>query len=144
VRITLRCQAPAEALPGLAVQAGQGALVCCSADPAAVATAQRVFPDRRIEVKSLYREPGLNAGRSLLGWMLHARPGEESHEEVRRRVIDSSIRLIAVAKEQDESSLVAGPRLLRLLALKLNSIGYRGPLLAAWKPGDERHFSYVI
>lgn len=144
MRIILRCQAPAADSARLTPEGGQGPLLCCAPQPDAVATAQRLFPDRRIEVKTLYREPQLDEGRWLLGWMLHARPSEENHEEVRRRVIDTSIRLISLAKEHEEATLVAGPRLLRLLAFKLNSIGYRGPLLSGYKPGEERHFDYII
>lgn len=127
MRIILRVQAAPELLPSLPVQAGIGPLVLCAPQPPSVATAQRLYPDRRIEVKTLYREPKLDEGRWLLGWMLRARPSEESHEDVRRRVIDTSVRLIGLAKEEGEATLVAGPRMLRLLAIKLNSIGYRGP-----------------
>jgi hypothetical protein len=75
--------------------------------------------------------------------MLHARPDEESHETVRRRIIDTSIRLIDVAKQDGEATLVAGPRLLRLLAIKLNSIGYRGALLGPRRPGQRCDYSYT-
>lgn len=142
--ITLRCQAPPAEAGRLAVVPGPGPLVLCAPQPDSVATAQRLYPDRRIEVKTLYREPGLDAGRWLLGWMLKARAGEESHEDVRRRVIDSSVRLIGVAKENGEAVMVAGPRLLRLMAFKLNSIGYRGALLGPGRAGRETVYRYQV
>jgi hypothetical protein len=143
MRIILTAQAPSEALSRLAPLAGPGSLVCCAPQPDAVATAQRLYPDRRIEVKTLYREPGLHHGRWLPAWMLKAQPGEESHEDLRRRLIDTSVRLVGVAKEEDEAVFVGGPRLLRLLAIKLNSIGYRGTLLSGWKAGEGKGYQYV-
>ena len=126
---------------------GQGAPVLCAPQPTAVATAQRIYPDRRIEVKSQYREPNLRLpnlpghwrprtwGRvSLIAWMLNPSGGEAA-EEVRRRVIDSTGKLIGLAKEHDESILIAGPALLRLIAFKLNGLGFRGPLFGAFTPG---------
>lgn len=144
MKILLRCQSPADQAGRLPVQAGPGSIVLCASHPDAVASAQRLYPDRRIEVKTLYAEPKLEPSRWLLGWMLHARPGEETHEVVRRRVIDASIRLIEVAKQDGEATLVAGPRLLRLLAFKLNSIGYRGALLRGVKAGRVREFEYQV
>jgi hypothetical protein len=144
MKITLRLQAGADALPALTPEGGQGPVVCCANQPDAVASAQRLYPDRRIEVKKLFSEPELGPGRGLLGWMLHARADEESHETVRRRVIDSSIRLIDVAKQDGEATLVAGPRLLRLLAIKLNSIGYRGTLLGPRKAGQSCAYDYTL
>ena len=140
------------ALLGFNVEAGAGSTVCCSTQPTAVATAQRVFPDRRIEVKAQYREPILNPpklpGRwrpsawrrlSLISWMLSPEGGEAA-EEARRRVIDTTGRLIGLAKEHDEAVLVAGPALLRLVAFKLNGLGFRGPLFGAFKPGLPAHY----
>jgi hypothetical protein len=144
VKIHLRRQAPPASLAALKPLPGPGGIVLCAPQPDAVATAQRLYPDRRIEVKTLYREPLLDEGRGLLGWMLRARPAEEAHEAVRRRVIDTSIRLIEVAKQDGEATLVAGPRLLRLLAFKLNSIGYRGSLLRGMGAGEERIYEYQV
>ncbi len=144
MKILLRCQAPAATVASLPSLPGPGPLVLCAPQPDSVATAQRLYPDRRIEVKTLYREPKLDEGRWLLGWMLKARPNEESHEDVRRRVIDTSIRLIEVAKKDGEATLVAGPRLLRLLAIKLNSIGYRGPLLGTADASRQADYVYVV
>jgi hypothetical protein len=143
MRIILTAQAPGGLLSRLTPIPGPGSLVCCAPQPDAVATAQRLYPDRRIEVKTLYREPGLHQGRWLLAWMLMAKPGEESHEDVRRRIIDTSVRLIGVAKEEDEAVFVGGPRLLRMLAIKLNSIGYRGPLLGTADPMRAAEYSYL-
>jgi hypothetical protein len=140
------------ALLALEVIPGQGAPVCCASQPTAVATAQRIYPDRRIEVKTLYREPQLRVpslpGRwrpsawrrlSLLAWMLRPEGGEAA-EEARRRVIDSTGRLIGLAKEHDEAILVAGPALLRLVAFKLNGLGFRGPLLGGFPAGVPIHY----
>jgi hypothetical protein len=140
------------ALLSLDVLAGQGSPILCASQPTAVATAQRIYPDRRIEVKSQYREPALRPpklpGRwrpgtwrrlSLIAWMLSPAGGEGA-EEVRRRVIDSTGRLIGFAKEHDEAVLVAGPALLRLVAFKLNGLGFRGPLFRPFKPGVQAHY----
>lgn len=135
------------ALLSFEVFAGPGGTICASSHPAAVATSQRIYPDRRVEVKAQYREPVLNPpklpGRwrpntwrsaSLLNWMLRPEGGEAA-EETRRRVIDTTGRLIGLAKEHDEAILIAGPAMLRLVALKLNGLGFRGPLFASFKPG---------
>ena len=135
------------ALLSFEVQAGPGGTICASSHPAAVATAQRIFPDRRVEVKTQYREIQLSPPRlpgrwrpktwrslSLLLWMLRPEGGEAA-EEARRRVIDTTGRLIGLAKEHDEAILIGGPSLLRLVALKLNSLGFRGPLFSSFKPG---------
>ena len=135
------------ALLSFEVFAGPGGSICASSHPAAVATSQRIYPDRRVEVKAQYREPVLKPPRlpgrwrpatwrsaSLLHWMLRPEGGEAA-EETRRRVIDTTGRLIGLAKEHDEAILIAGPALLRLVALKLNGLGFRGPLFAAFKPG---------
>lgn len=127
--------------------AGPGGTLCASSHPAAVATAQRIFPDRKVEVKNLYRDPRLAPpplpGRwrpatwrsfSLLRWMLKPQGGEAA-EDARRRVIDTTGRLIGLAKEHDEAILIGGPILLRLVAFKLNGLGFRGPLFSAFKPG---------
>ena len=126
---------PAALLPSTA---GRGATVLCA--PNASVAAQRLYPDRRIEVKALYAEPRSRGG--LLGWMLTPRPDDESAEAVKRRVIDSAVRLTQLAKADQEASLVAGPRLLRLVAYKLGSIGWHGPLLRGFKPGQARRFRY--
>jgi hypothetical protein len=141
------------ALLSLDVLAGQGSPILCASQPAAVATAQRIFPDRRIEVKSQYREPALHPpalpGRwrpgtwrrlSLIHWMLRPEVGEAA-EEARRRVIDSTGRLIGLAKEHDEAVLIAGPALLRLVAFKLNGLGFRGPLFRPFKPGVQTFYT---
>lgn len=144
MKILLRCQSPADQAGQLPVQAGPGSIVLCASHPDAVASAQRLYPDRRIEVKTLYAEPKLDPRRWMLGWMLRARPSEETHEVVRRRVIDTSIRLIEVAKQDGEATLVAGPKMLRLLAFKLNSIGYRGGLVTGIRAGKVREFEYQV
>jgi len=61
---------------------------------------------------------------------------------VRRRVIESSVRLVELAKLHQESTVVAGPWLLGLVGMKLAGIGYRGPILARFKPGECRRFRY--
>ncbi|HTA16525.1 MAG TPA: hypothetical protein VK786_02120, partial [bacterium] len=61
--------------------------------------------------------------------------GGEAAEAARRRVVDCSVRLIGLAKEHDEAVLVAGPALLRLVAFKLNGLGFRGPLFKAFPVG---------
>jgi hypothetical protein len=140
------------ALLGLDAQAGPGATVLCAPQPTAVATAQRVFPDRRIEVKTLYREPGMAVpglpGRwkprtwarlSLWRWMLSPSGGEDP-QEAKRRVIDTVGRLIGLAKEHDEAVLMAGPVLVQLVALKLNALGFRGPLYTGPRGGVERAY----
>lgn len=134
--ILLRRQAPLGQAASLPPLPGAGPPLLCAPQPEAVATAQRLYPDRRIEVRRTYAEPGLDPGRWLLAWMLRPRPHEEAPEEVRRRVVETSVRLVGLDKEHQEAVIVAGPRLLRLLALKLNSIGYRGPFRI---PGDPRH-----
>ena len=148
--ITLQAQAGPDYLGKLAKLAGQGAPVLCAPQPPAVATAQHLYPDRRIEVKTLYGEPQLDPHRPLYrllglwGWMLAPGPQDEASEMVRRRVIDTNIRLIQVAKEHGEATLVAGPLFLRLIAVKLNAIGYRGPLLSAPKAGESRVYEYQV
>jgi hypothetical protein len=122
----------------LAQAAGPGATVLCA--PNASMAAQRLYPDRRIEVKALYAEPRSRGG--LLGWMLRPRPDDEAAEAVKRRVIDCAVRLTQLAKSDQAASLVAGPRLLRLVAFKLGAIGWQGPLLRGFKPGEARHFHY--
>lgn len=144
MKIVLRCQASGSTLRTLPALDGPGPLVCCAPQPDAVATAQRLFPDRRIEVKTLFREPGLLEGRSLLAWMLKTRDGEESPAAVRRRVVDSGVRLIQVAKADGEATLVAGPRLLRLLSFKLISIGYQGRFWRGFREGEARIYEYRI
>ncbi len=143
--ITLLCQAQEKRLQALAREAGPGATVLCAPQSEAVATAQRVFPDRRIEVKKLYAEPDLGgAGAGLLAWMLAPSRDSEAAEDTRRRVIDTSVRLIEVAKAQEEAVLVAGPALLRLLAFKLNAIGFTGSFLFGFKPGERRVYRYQV
>jgi len=145
--IVLLCQGPPGALAAL-TPSGPGGPALCSPHADAVATAQRCFPDRRIEVHERYREPGLAGtagpagGWRRLAWMLRPGPGDESAESVRRRVIDGSVRLVELAKQHQESTLVAGPWLLGLVAYKLNGIGYRGSILRAFKPGESRAYLY--
>jgi|GEM_PF-6647253 hypothetical protein len=145
--IVLVCQSPASALAALPVE-GPGGPALCSPDAGAVATAQRRYPDRRIEVHERFREPSLAnasgpAGRlRRLRWMLRPGPGDESAESVRRRVVDSAVRLVELAKAHQESTLVAGPWLLGLVAFKLNGIGYRGPILRPFKSGESRLYRW--
>jgi len=145
--ILLLCQCGPGQLGSLTAH-GPGGPALCSPDPDAVATAQHCFPDRRIEVHARYREPALAHGSGpagrlrRLGWMLRPGPGDESAESVRRRVIDGSVRLVELAKQHQESTLVAGPWLLGLVAYKLNGIGYRGSILRAFKPGESRAYLY--
>jgi len=146
--ITLLCHAEGERLAALPREPGPGGTVLSASQPAAVATAQRLFPDRRIEVKTLYGEPDLGPPFSrfrtlnLLLWMLFPRRGGEAAEAARRRVVDTSIRLIAVAKEHEAAVLVAGPVLLRLLAFKLNAIGFTGGFITGFRPGERRVYRY--
>lgn len=147
--ITLLCQAGGPLLEVLPREPGQGPTVLCAPQSAAVATAQRLFPDRHIEVKTLYGEPalgspGLPRSLALLRWMLAPPKGAESAEEVRRRVVDTAVRLVGGTKSQDEALLVAGPALLRLLAFKLNAIGFIGPLVRGFKPGRRRVYRYRV
>jgi hypothetical protein len=143
----LAAQPARMALLSFSPEPGQGATICCASQPTAVATAQRIYPDRRIEVKTVYNEPALRVpglpGRwrpgawrrlSLIAWMLRPEGGEAA-EAARRRVVDCSIRLIGLAKEHDEAVLVAGPAMLRLVAFKLNGLGFRGPLFKAFPAG---------
>ncbi|HXC63282.1 MAG TPA: hypothetical protein VNZ67_02935 [bacterium] len=145
--IVLVCQSPAPELPALPAE-GPGGPALCSPNAEAVATAQRRYPDRRIEVHERFREPGLAGATSPAGrlrrlrWMLRPGPGDESAESVRRRVIDSTVRLVELAKAHQESTLVAGPWLLGLVAFKLNGIGYRGPILRTFKSGESRQYRY--
>jgi hypothetical protein len=145
--IVLLCQCGAPRSASLPVS-GPGGPTLCSPDPEAVSTAQRCFPDRRIEVQDRYREPALAGGGGSAGglrrlrWMLHPGRGDESAESVRRRVIDSSVRLVELAKQHQESTLVAGPWLLALVAYKLNGIGYRGPIFRRFRPGESRSYQY--
>jgi hypothetical protein len=147
--ITLLCQAPASRLAGLPREPGQGATVLCAPQPAAVATAQRLFPDRRIEVKTIYAEPDLGPpGRftdlRLLRWMLLPARGGEPAEDAHRRVVDTSVRLIEIAKTRQDAVLVAGPALLRLTAFKLNAIGFTGGFLLGFKAAERRVFRYQV
>ncbi|HTB23055.1 MAG TPA: hypothetical protein VK914_10140 [bacterium] len=147
--ITLLCQAREGAIARLPREAGQGATVLCAPQPLAVATAQRLFPDRRIEVKTLYAEPDLGTATGftdlrLVRWMLLPSSGGESAEEARRRVVDTSVRLIEIAKSHQDPVLVAGPALLRLVAFKLNAIGFMGGFLLGFKPGERRVFRYQV
>jgi hypothetical protein len=150
VTITLLCQIPDSGLGSLAREQGPGGTVLCAPQPAAVATAQRVFPDRRIEVKKLYAEPELGKdfrafpSLALLAWMLFPGAGAEAPEEARRRVIDTSVRLIEISKSQEDAVLVAGPALLRLMAFKLNAIGYTGGFLTGFSPGERRVYRYQV
>lgn len=148
--ITLLCQAEADQLPGLPREVGPGSTVLCANQPEAVATAQRVFPDRRVEVKTLYREPDLG-GRfagfknlALLTWMLLPSDEGEAAEDAKRRVVDASIRLIEQVKQHQEAVIVAGPLMLRLMAFKLNAIGYHGAFLTGFKPGERRTYAYQV
>lgn len=152
---------PAPAFSGhdsmLAARPGQGATILCSPQPTAVAAAQKLYPDRRIEVKTLYREPLAPPPRlpwlrlrphawqrlGRLWWTLGLGPGPETHEALKRRIIDTSIRLTEIAKQSDEAVLLAGPALLRRVALKLVSIGWKGEFLRAYSWGDERSFDYL-
>jgi hypothetical protein len=147
--ITLLCQAREGAIAKVPREPGPGATVLCAPQPAAVATAQRLFPDRRIEVKTLYAEPDLGAATGfmdlrLVRWMLVPSRGGESAEQARRRVVDTSVRLIEIAKSGQDPVLVAGPALLRLVAFKLNSIGFMGGFLLGFKPGERRVFRYQV
>lgn len=147
--ITLLCQAPEQLLAGLPREPGQGATVLCAPQPAAVATAQRLFPDRRIEVKTLYAEPDLGGGGRfnglrLLRWMLLPAHGGEAAEDAHRRVVDTSVRLIEIAKTRQDAVLVAGPVLLRLCAFKLNAIGFTGGFLFGFKGAERRVFRYQV
>jgi hypothetical protein len=147
--ITLLCQARDGAIALLPREAGQGATVLCAPQPPAVATAQRIFPDRRIEVKTLYAEPDLGSATGfmdlrLLRWMLLPSRGGESAELARRRVVETSVRLIEIAKSGQDPVLVAGPALLRLVAFKLNAIGFMGGFLMGFKPGERRVFRYQV
>jgi len=133
-------------LAGLKPEVGPGSVVLCSPQPLAVATAQRLYPDRRIEVKNLYQAPHTARRGPLALWLWLWRPlaGDEAVETARRRVVDSVIRLVQVAKEQQEATLVGDPLFLRLLALKLNSIGYRGPMFAGFKAGQTAQYRYTV
>ena len=148
--ITLLCQAEPGQVAQLAREIGAGSTVLCASQPEAVATAQRVFPDRRVEVKTLYREPDLGARFSgfknlaLLSWMLLPSQSGEPAEEAKRRVVDTSIRLIEQAKLHQEAVLVGGPVLLRLVAFKLNSIGYTGAFMSSFKAGERRSYAYHV
>ena len=122
----------------LAVNPGRGATVLCAPD--AAQAAQWLYPDRRIEARALYQEPRTRA--RLWRWMLKAGPEDETAELVKRRVIDTAVRLTQVAKSDGETALVAGPRLLRLVGFKLGAIGWRGGQLRGWRPGQTRRFSY--
>jgi hypothetical protein len=129
---------------------GPGSTVFCAAGKDSVATARHIFPDRRIEVKTLFVEPNLGAAGSgfpslsLLRWMVFPPDGADSAEETRRRVVDVSVQLIARAKESGDAVLVAGPVLLRLLAFKLNAIGFTGGFLLNIKPGERRPYRYRL
>ncbi|MGH7442325.1 MAG: hypothetical protein ACREKE_06595 [bacterium] len=130
-------------------QPGQGPTILVAPQGSAVAMAQRLFPDRRLEIKTLFAEPDLGPGRRfldwrLLRWMLRPARGGESAEAARRRVVETAVRLISLAKEHEEATLVAGPVLLRLLAFKLNGIGYGGPFLSGFKAGQRRVYRYRI
>ena len=146
--IELICQAPPAGLAGLQAAAGAGP-VLSSPHPDAVALAQKAYPERRIEVHERFREPSLagcgNPGTfRRLAWMLRPSQGDESAESVRRRVIDSSVRLVELAKLHQSSTLVAGPWMLGLVAFKLNGIGYRGAFLRGFKAGERRSYVYGV
>jgi hypothetical protein len=57
-------------------------------------------------------------------------------------VIDTSVRLIEIAKGQGDSVIVAGPDLLRLLAFKINAIGFVGGFFTGFGPGERRVYRY--
>ena len=48
------------------------------------------------------------------------------------------MRLIEIAKSGQDPVLVAGPALLRLVAFKLNAIGFMGGFVLGFKPGERR------
>ncbi len=145
--LSLRCQCAAGNERRLEPLHGPGATVLCGPQPEALATARRLYPDRRLEVKRLYAEPDLGPSRGpeawrLLRWMAHPAPAAEPAEEVRRRVVETGVRLVQLAREHEEGTLVAGPLFLRLLAFKLNAIGYGGGFLRGFRPGEGRSYRY--
>jgi hypothetical protein len=146
--------------PGAATQKpddpGPGALVLCSPATSAVDYAARLFGDRRIEVKPAYADPLLQPPR----WRGRLRPGawewlamagfftgwvksDESSEQVKQRMVQLATRLIGIAKDHDEAHFVGEPLMIRLLAFKLPSIGYRGPLTRRIRYGHSYDFEYI-
>jgi hypothetical protein len=146
---------PGEATP-LPDDPGPGGPVLCASARAAVDYAGRLFKDRRIEVKPAFGDPLLRppAWRLSLGpasWRFWSRAGffsgwiasEESSEAVKVRMVQLATRLIGLAKEHDEAHFVGEPIMIRLLILKLSSIGWRGPLLSPVSYGHSYDFEYL-
>lgn len=146
--------------PGAATQMpddpGPGAMVLCSPAKAAVDYAGRLFADRKIEVKQDYADPILNPpawGLKLRpsAWRFWARAGfftglirsEEAPEVLKQRMVQLCTRLIGIAKDHEEAHFVGEPFMIRLMALKLSSIGYHGPLLRRIKYGHSYDFEYL-
>ena len=140
----------------LSPRPGGGGIVLCSAQTAAVAAAQRLFPDRRIEVKGAYLDPRPSLPKlpwlrlkplawqrlALAWWSLAGKSSGEEPETFKRRIIEASVRLTEVAKQADEAVLVAGPLMLGRIALKLASIGWRGRFMRAFAWDEERSFEF--
>jgi len=136
---------------------GPGAPVLCSSATAAVEYAGRIFKDRRIEVKPAFADPILEPPNFRwrmrpLSWRFWSRLGffsgwirsEESPELVKQRMVQLATRLIGLAKEHEEANFVGEPFLIRLLALKLTSIGYAGPMTGCARYGHSSDFEYEI
>jgi hypothetical protein len=134
---------------------GPGAQVLCSNARAAVESAGRLFKDRRIEVKPEYGDPLLNPPALGLrlkpaGWRFLARlsfflgwgKNPESPDAVRARMVALATKLIGLAKQEKEAHFVGEPFMIRLLALKLMSIGYHGPMLRPIRYGKSYAFEY--
>ena len=134
---------------------GPGAVVLCSSARAAHEYAGRLFGDRRIEVKPAYADPLLKAPAlglrlSPRAWSRLARLGfftgwvqnDESSEEVKQRMVQLVTKLIGIAKDHDDAHFVGEPLMIRLAALKLASIGYKGPFFRSVRYGHSYDFEY--
>ena len=136
-------------LPSEVEYLGSKGTVLSPPGQAAIATARRCFPDRRIEVDRQYQDPqpGLFSTSTLRApsffwqWQYtwHQLLGAEAEENphlLKRQVVEISAKLIELAKKDGDSVFVGQDLLLRLVYLKLTSIGFVGPIWPRFKAGQ--------
>ena len=101
------------------------------------------FPDQPVKVSKAYAEPKIGPGLlNRIAFAMGRAPQDESHEELKRRVVEAVVALVDGAKKKQSSAYVGGPLMVRLLGYKLASIGYHGPLLSPVRPGSVREYRF--
>jgi hypothetical protein len=142
-------------LPSEVEYLGPQGTVLSPPEMVSVATSRRAFPDRRIEVDPKYKDPqdidSSQGGIPLPSFIwqrwfrlkhLLGYSSSETPQELKRRVVETTARLIELAKKDGASVLVGEGLLLRLVLLKLKSIGFHGPIWPRLKPGRAISLSY--